>query len=521
VASGQWIEASYGDSALPFSGDVKMIPKVNRVHLCETRLLVFLSLLVCVPVQPSFSQEKESIELRVMTFNIWYGGEQVSFAQTAEVIRAGSPDLIAIQEPDGNLHKLAEATGFSFVDAKRNILSRYPLFDPDHDQQSFPYTRVLVRPGRIVAFANIHTTNSPFGPDMLRDGKSPQEVLEVERNVRLREVRPYIAALREVITQNIPVFFAGDFNTPSHQDWPQQVAAPRVEWPVTKALAEAGFRDSYREAHPEVATKPGLTWTPGYPHPYRKPDEIQERIDMIWIAGRITTLGSNIIGEPDNPAVDVAVAPYPSDHRSVVSSFRVIPANAPAMITVEPQAVFQGNDFLVRFHTPDFSDWGLFVVPKGGSAPGNAIVSAKGPTVISTRPSIKFGSYGMEPGSYDAILVDAEQEEIARTIFRVLDKNAVPQLRIEKSIFNGAEPIQVYWSNAPGMKNDWIGIYRADDPDLFGGYIAFVYTGAKVEGSALLDKTVFREPLKPGKYELRLMREDSYVMLAKTAFTID
>src|ERR671919_2875593 len=94
----------------------------------------------------------EEIELSVMTFNIWYGGEQVSFAQTAEVIRAADPDLIGVQEPDGNLRLLADAAGFSFVDEKRNIISRYPLFDPDTADHKYPYTRILVRPGRIVAF---------------------------------------------------------------------------------------------------------------------------------------------------------------------------------------------------------------------------------------------------------------------------------------------------------------------------------------------------------------------------------
>src|SRR5918996_60938 len=110
----------------------------------------------------------EEVELRVMTFNVWYGGEQVSFAQTAEVIRAANPDLIGVQEPDGNLRLLADATRFSFVDEKRNIISRYPLFDPDTSGNKYPYTWVLVRPGRIVAFANTHLTNTPFGPDLIR-----------------------------------------------------------------------------------------------------------------------------------------------------------------------------------------------------------------------------------------------------------------------------------------------------------------------------------------------------------------
>ena len=483
------------------------------------RTWVTLTLVIFLCLAPHvFPAQPEPIELRVMTFNIWYGGEQVSFAQTAEVIRAADPDLVAVQEPDGNLRKLAEAVGLSFVDEKRNLLSRYPFFDPDTHEERHLYTRVLVRPGQIVAFASVHTTNSPFGPDMLREGKTPQEVLEVEKGLRLREVQPYIQALRKMMDQDVPVFFAGDFNTPSHQDWPSRSGVPSIEWPVTKALADAGFRDSFREVYPDAAKKPGLTWTPGYPHPYRKPEEILERIDMIWISGKISTLESKIIGEPGNPDVDLAVAPYPSDHRAVVSTVRVTPAVAPAMITAEPQIVMQGSNFLLRFQTPDFADWGLFVVPRGGDPRKDAIVSAKGPTVLSTRPSVKFGTQDIPPGAYDAILVTANQKEIARTGFHVLAKDAVPELRLEKSTYKQGDPIKVFWRNAPGMKNDWIGIYHATDTDLLGGYIAFVYTGATVEGSAILDGA---KTLKPGKYELRLMLEDEYVGLAKTEFEIE
>jgi endonuclease/exonuclease/phosphatase family metal-dependent hydrolase len=465
------------------------------------------------------SPNSEQITLRVMTFNIWYGGEQVSFAQTAEVIRAANPDLVAVQEPDGNLRLLGELTGLAHVDEKRNILSRYPLFDPDSNDRRHLYTRVLVRPGKIVAFANTHLTSSPFGPDLLRDGKSVDEIIETEKKIRLAEVTPYINELREV-AGDLPVFFAGDFNSPSHQDW-QQRENHQIGWPVTKALADNGFRDSYREVFTDARVKPGLTWTPGYPHPYKKAEEINERIDMIWFAGQVDVLESKIIGETNNPAVDIVVDPYPSDHRAIVSTFRVTPATAPAMIAVAPNAVEEGTDFLIRFQTPAFEDWSVFVVSHGAKLGEQTIVSAAGPTVISTRPSIKFGSIGMRAGKYDAILSNAKKEELTRISFFVVPKNATPELKVEKASYKRGEAIKVSWRNTPGMKNDWIGIYRANDPDLFTGYIAFVYTGATVEGAVVLDEKIIGKRLEPGNYELRLMREDSYVMLAKVPFTVN
>ena len=64
-----------------------------------------------------------------MTFNVWYGGDQIAFGQVAEAIKAARADIVGIQEPDGNLRRIADAVGFPYVDERRYIISRYPLFD--------------------------------------------------------------------------------------------------------------------------------------------------------------------------------------------------------------------------------------------------------------------------------------------------------------------------------------------------------------------------------------------------------
>jgi hypothetical protein len=53
---------------------------------------------------------------------------------------------------------------------------------------------------------------------------------------------------------------------------------------------------------------------------------VHDRIDFVYAAGDVTTLESRIVGEKRNRLVDVAVDPWPSDHRAVVSTFRVVPA---------------------------------------------------------------------------------------------------------------------------------------------------------------------------------------------------
>jgi hypothetical protein len=78
--------------------------------------------------------------------------------------------------------------------------------------------------------------------------------------------------------------------------------------------------------------KPGLTWTPGGPETVR--DEVHDRIDWVLAAGNAVARTSTIVGEIGNPDVGVAVSPYPTDHRGVISTFDVTPGTAPIMVAV-------------------------------------------------------------------------------------------------------------------------------------------------------------------------------------------
>ena len=116
----------------------------------------------------------------------------------------------------------------------------------------------------------------------------------------------------------------GDFNSPSHLDWTADAVAARdlpyaVEWPASKALADAGFRDSYREAHPDPAETAGADLD-GREHRRRGsgPKETPDRIDWVLSAGPTETISSGVVGEEGGPDVDVGVSPWGSDHRAVV-----------------------------------------------------------------------------------------------------------------------------------------------------------------------------------------------------------
>ena len=71
------------------------------------------------------------------------------------------------------------------------------------------------------------------------------------------------------------MFLTGEFNSTSHLY--RSADAPAGD--VTRLLAEAGLRDSYREAHADPAQRPGYTFTPGAPHAAGRPERTRIRID--------------------------------------------------------------------------------------------------------------------------------------------------------------------------------------------------------------------------------------------------
>lgn len=481
---------------------------------------------------------QDSVTLKVMSFNVWYGGEQVSFAKVIEAIKAADPDIIGIQEPDGNIEKIAALAGYSYVDARRHIISRYPIFDSGNgaapDSPGLVYSLngvspdavhdwILVGPGKAVAMANIHLTSDPYGPEAVRDGKNLAEVLKIETDTRLPEVEPIAEALGKLAKAGIPVFLTGDFNSPSHLDWTKEAQEKRKEikfpvvWPASKLLADSGLTDSYRAVRPDPAKDPGLTWTPGYPSPYVRAEETHDRIDMIWSANA-KPVASVLAGEALNPDVAIAVEPWPSDHRAVVSTFEVTPVDAPALITVEPRPVLARQDFRLRVNMPDKSDWTAVVVPRGGDPKSDAMTGIAN-VGFWERPTIKLVIPDIEAGEFDAVLLDKGGKELARTQFTLAEPGARPEISTDKDSYKPGEKIKIGFANAPGSKYDWIAVYARGDANVY-NYLGYVYTNARFNGSVILDDSVFGEPLPEGEYELRLLKDDHYAVQAVAHITV-
>ena len=306
-------------------------------------------------------------------------------------------------------------------------------------------------------------------------------------------------------------------------DWtPASVTARHLpysfRWPAMGRLLAAGLRDSYREAYPDPVARPGFTWTAGQPAPYVRSREHPDRIDFVRTGGPSTTLASEIVGEAGGAEVDVPVAPYPSDHRAVVSTSSVVPADAPALVAVEPDRVEQGDSFMVRGYLPASNDFTLLVVPRGGGvadALTGAVDEQKG-----YRTGIRLSSVELALGRYDAILVrPADKSVAARTRFTIAAPGTRPQLVIAVPEVAPGAAVPVRWPGAPGNRLDWIGLYPAVDPDVQGSLVN-TYTDALLDGEARIALVRDGRPLPPGRYVARLLRDDSDVVLASAPFTI-
>jgi hypothetical protein len=319
------------------------------------------------------------------------------------------------------------------------------------------------------------------------------------------------------------VFLTGDFNTPSHHDWTEDVRRARpeipyaVDWPAMRLLEDAGLRDSFREAYPDPMSRPGFTWTPGAPHPVPPLGEGRDRIDYVLTAGRTETISSLIVGEQGGPDVDIAVSPWPSDHRAVVTTFEVVPVAAPPLIAVTPRKVTAGEAFLVRTYDPFGEDWTALVVRRG-VGPANPLTGVR-EMPHSYQRAMPLSSHGLTPGAYDALLIGDAGEVLARDGFTVEPRGARPEVMpVEATVRSGA-PLRVRWRGAPGDLRDWIGLYKAGEVDVT-RYLGFAYTDARFAGETIVAPDEADQPLPPGDYELRLLHDETYVVLASARIRI-
>ncbi|MCZ4510979.1 HAD-IA family hydrolase, partial [Streptomyces sp. ActVer] len=280
--------------------------------------------------QPDPSAPSDARELRVMSWNLWYGGTKVRHHREKQlkIILESGVDVIGLQETYGTAaRELADTLGWEYHQAGENlgVISRYPITDrlgaADPGFYGGTGVRLTLGADQDVVLWSAHLDYTPYGPyEASFDGLAGPE-LAAHESVRLGQMREILAAMAPDLAarDTTPVLLVGDFNAPSHLD------REDAEWPVTRAAEEAGLCDSYREAHPDPVRSPGHTWSPvhtehedgsGRPEP-------QDRIDYVLYAGaglRVLDSRTLVTGTP-RTWPDVEDNDWPSDHAAVITTF--------------------------------------------------------------------------------------------------------------------------------------------------------------------------------------------------------
>lgn len=282
--------------------------------------------------------EDDRISIRVMSYNIWYGGEQVNLQDTADAIKNARPDIVGVQECDANLFELSKLCGLPHVDERRFIISRFPIFDSGGtgrktEKGSAAYSIngldskavhawILIAPGKVIGFANTHQRWDSYGPDLVAEGVPADDLMEIEEEARGDDARALSKALRGLTKTATPVFLTGDFNCPSHLDWTEDMVGqlPQIcyafAWPSSVAMEKIGMTDTFRAAHPLPTKKPGLTFgLDSLASDQTSPDELtssqpaskltvpeplscdqyRDRIDFIYASGDVEVRGEGVI----------------------------------------------------------------------------------------------------------------------------------------------------------------------------------------------------------------------------------
>jgi exodeoxyribonuclease III len=311
------------------------------------RYVVTILLVFCA-ARYTWSAEPET--LRVMSFNLWHGGDEGKqpVEQSAKVIREAKADIIGLQETAGhapqgkprpdNAEKLAQLLGWHYqkqatglFGSNIGIISRYPIAGTVGEK---PLGVVVRLPSqREVTVFNVHLMHAPYQPYQLLKipyGNAPyldtaEQAIDAANKARQKQV----TALLEVIQlAKTPItVVTGDFNEPSALDWTKEtVAAKRhplpVEWPTSKAMQAVGFRDTFREFYPDPMKHPGFTWT--LITKSDDPKDHHDRIDFVLVRGPAKVSKVAVVGESAERA-DIVVTPYPSDHRGVMATLVIDP----------------------------------------------------------------------------------------------------------------------------------------------------------------------------------------------------
>jgi len=204
--------------------------------------------------------------------------------------------------------------------------------------------------------------------------------------------------------------------------------------------------------------------------------------------------------------VTLSVAPWPSDHRAVVSTFLAKPARTPRLVSPGRRIFGLDDDIVIAYR----------------NAPDSSIeIPGIGSYKVSGSGELRLAAQERDRKYYDVELHTPGQT-IVRSGFWVVDRSAIPTVRTARTTYDVGETIDISWRNGPGNRNDYLGIYEIGIESAYiAGYdggLTWLYVNAEPEGTLQLsqDSSQVAWPLPAGRYVARLLKDDGYEVLAES-----
>ena len=422
-----------------------------------------------------------------MSFNVWLGGDVVDFGGVVRAIRAADADVVGLQEAEGNTARIAKALGWPYWSDRLHVVSRYPLIDPPDARGA--YVLAQVKPGQVFALANEHLTSDPYGPYLVRDGKSLAQVLRNERVTRMPEVRALLRGVGPALRRRHP---DADDRRLQHAVAPRLDAGtagtPRgptsripVAWPVTPRVRRG--RASRTPTASPIPTRSRTRASRGR-SAIRSRDCAATRSSTgstyVQASRGVQVLDSGIAGPSGTPDVTVPIDPCPSDHRGVDRHGAADARRAAALRLGDrpPRRARRADPRPLRRAAR--GSRGAPAVVRHGDAADAALMTLP-PQEAGYYGAVRFGSGALAPGRYDALLVDARRrrplaQRPSGSCGRARGRRcacARPSARRSRSASPGA-------TRPPTARlgRDLEGGRRRP----LQGYYGFAYTGARVAG---------------------------------------